>query len=176
MKRPFVITGKAHEAPPAEDFVWFVYGSALDGEAFRAWAEGHGYPPPDLTRGFPARLHGWRLSFDVRSRAWAGAVASLLPAPGSFVEGLAVPMPGAARGLADHKEGAISGLYRPIGVQVEPAAGGPPVAAIAYLATDERRLAAEEPPAKGWMDVVIRGARARGLSAEWLAELARLRG
>ena len=172
---PLPITGSAHEARPGADFVWFVYGSSLDRDAFGAWAREHGYAVPDFSRAVPARLDGWRLCFDVVSRFWGGAVGSLTPSPGARVEGLAVPMPGSARGLADHKEGAISGLYRPLEVQLVPLAGGEPIRAAAYVASPDRRLASDGPPSPAWLDAVVRGARAAGLSPEWLAELARLR-
>lgn len=173
---PLPLSGAAHEASAGPDFTWFVYGSSLDREAFRAWAGEHGYAVPDFSRAVAARLEGWRLSFDVVSRFWGGAVGSLAAAPGARVEGLAVPMPGTARGLADHKEGAISGLYRPMDVRVVPLGGGGPIGAAAYVASPERRLASEQAPSPAWLDAVIRGARAAGLSAEWVAELERMRG
>jgi gamma-glutamylcyclotransferase len=173
---PLPISGKAHEAVASADFTWFVYGSSLDREAFRAWAAEHGHSLPDFSRAVPARLDGWRLCFDVASRFWGGAVGSLAEAPGARVEGLALPMPGAARGLADHKEGAISGLYRPMEVRVVPLAGGPAIAAAAYLASPDRRLPAEQAPSEAWLETVLRGARACGLSPGWIAELACLRG
>jgi gamma-glutamylcyclotransferase len=169
---PLPISGAAHGA--GADFVWFVYGSSLDRAAFAAWAEEHGHALPDLAAGWPARLDGWRLAFDVASRYWGGAVASLARAPGARVEGLAVPMPGTARGLADHKEGAVSGLFQPAPVEVRPLAGGDARAAVAYVANPARRLPAEEPPSARWLEVVVRGAREAGLSAEWIAELDRL--
>jgi hypothetical protein len=169
---PLPISGTAHEAGAAgPDFLWFVYGSSLDRAAFSAWAEEHGYASPDLAAGWPARLDGWRLSFDVASRYWGGAVASLVPASGARVEGLAVPMPGAARGLADHKEGAVSGLFQPLPVEVRPLAGGEARSAVAYAANPARRLAAEQAPSARWLEVVARGAREAGLSPGWIAEL-----
>ena len=172
---PLPIAAPGHQAADGGDFVWFVYGSSLDRQAFGAWAGEHGYALPDASRAFPARLDGWRLSFDVASRYWGGAVASLVPEPGRSVEGLALPMPGAARGLADHKEGAVSGLFRPQPVEVTPLAGGPKVAAVAYRSSPERRLPAEQAPAAAWLEAVLRGARAAGLSPGWIAELERLR-
>ncbi|HET6923222.1 MAG TPA: gamma-glutamylcyclotransferase family protein [Anaeromyxobacteraceae bacterium] len=173
---PLPISAPGHQAAPGADFVWFVYGSSLDREAFRAWAAEHGYALPDASRGFAARLDGWRLAFDVASRYWGGAVGSLVPEAGRSVEGLALPMQGAARGLAEHKEGAVSGLYRARPVEVAPLAGGPAVAAVAYLSSPERRLPSEQPPAAAWLEAVIRGARSSGLSPGWIAELERLRG
>lgn len=169
------ISAPGLQAAAAADFLWFVYGSSLDREAFRAWAAEHGYSLPDASRAFPARLDGWRLAFDVASRYWGGAVASLVPEAGRSVEGLALPMPGAARGLADHKEGAVAGLYRPRPIEVMPLAGGPAVEALAYVSSPERRLPSEQPPAAAWLEAVIRGARSWGLSPGWIAELERLR-
>lgn len=172
---PLPISGAAHEAPPGADFVWFVYGSSLDRDAFRSWAGEHGYALPDFSRAIPARLDGWRLSFDVASRFWGGAVGSLSPAPGSRVEGLALPLPGSSRGLANHKEGAVSGLYRPVAVVLTPLSGGAHIAASAYVSSPDRRLPSEGAPAAAWLETVIRGARASGLSPEWVAELERSR-
>lgn len=168
------VFGKAHEAKAAAaDFVWFVYGSSLDPAAFAEWAQGHGYQPPELARVRPARLPGYRLAFDVVSRHWGGAVASLTEAPGDWVEGLAVPMPGATRGLVDHKEGAVSGLFEPFDVTLRDARGEE-LKALAYRTAPARRLPAERPPAPAWLEVVRRGASAAGLSAEWLARLEQL--
>jgi hypothetical protein len=167
------VFGKAHEAKPAAAFVWFVYGSSLDRAAFAEWAEGHGYQLPDLSRARPARLPGYRLAFDVVSRHWGGAVASLAEAPGDWVEGLAVSVPGTARGLVDHKEGAVSGLFEPFEVTLRDA-GGQDLAAVAYRTAPARRLPQEAPPAAAWLEVVRRGARAAGLSEEWLARLDRI--
>ena len=171
---PLPISGAAHGAQAAgDDFVWFVYGSSLDREAFATWASEHGYAVPDFARGVPARLDGWRLAFDVASRYWGGAVGSLAPAPGARVEGLAVPMPGTARGLAEHKEGAISGLFRAQEVTVTPLGGGAPLPAVAWVASGDRRLAAEGAPSAAWLATVVRGARTAGLSTAWVAELER---
>jgi hypothetical protein len=159
--------GKAHEAGAGAPFNWFIYGSSLDVEAFRAWAGEHGYSLPDFSRAQPARLDGFRLSFDVRSRFWGGAVASLVEAPGQFVEGLSLPMPGEARGLVDHKEGAISGLY--VTFPVEIAVGGGKVQALAYRAA--RPLPSEETPSAAFLQTLVRGARAWKLSDEWIASI-----
>jgi hypothetical protein len=165
------VVGKAHEAGGGSPFVWFIYGSSLDLDAFRVWAGEHGYRVPDFSRALPARLDGFRLAFDVRSRFWGGAVASLVEDAGAHVEGVALPLPGDARGLVDHKEGAISGLYAPLGVTVTPLAGGEPIPAVAYRATSERRLAVEEPPSRAFLETLVRGARAFGLTPAWIASL-----
>ncbi|MCM2334031.1 MAG: gamma-glutamylcyclotransferase [Anaeromyxobacteraceae bacterium] len=170
------VFGKAHEARgAAAPFTWFVYGSSLDRAAFGEWAASHGYAVPSFEGAVPARLEGWRLAFDVVSRHWGGAVASLAEDPGGFVEGLALPLPGAARGLVDHKEGAVSGLYTAFPVTLAPVAGGAAIPALAFRAAPGRRLPAEAPPSGAYLEVMARGARAAGLSAEWVARLEALR-
>ena len=170
------VVGKAHEAGGGAPFVWFIYGSSLDTDAFLAWAKEHGYRVPDFARAVAARLDGFRFAFEVRSRFWGGAVASLVEAAGEHVEGIALPLPGDARGLVDHKEGAISGLYRPFAVEVVPLAGGAPIEAVAYRAADDRRLPVEEAPSKPFVETLVRGARAFGLGADWIARLEKLSG
>ena len=172
---PLPVFGKAHESPAAAAaFTWFVYGSSLDRTAFAEWAGSHGYAVPDFAGAVPVRLEGFRLAFDVSSRHWGGAVASLAEAPGERVEGLAVPMPAEARGLVEHKEGAVSGLYTGFAVSLKPAAGGAAVPAVAFRAAEGRRLPAEAPPSPAYVEVMLRGARATGLSAGWVARLERL--
>ncbi len=167
------VVGKAHEEGRAgAPFVWFIYGSSLDRDAFAAWAEEHGYDLPDFSAARPARLGGFRLAFDVQSRFWGGAVASLRDAPGESVEGLALPMPGIARGLVDHKEGAISGLYTMMPVEVTALDGGEPIRAVAYRAA--RPLDRELPPSRAFVETLVKGARASGLSAAWVDRLQRL--
>ncbi|MCU1283506.1 MAG: hypothetical protein JWM53_7052 [bacterium] len=167
------VVGKAHEdARAGAPFTWFIYGSSLDRDAFAHWAGEHGYRVPDFTAARPARLDGFRLAFDVQSRFWGGAVASLREAPGESVEGLALPMAGDARGLVDHKEGAISGLYAPFVVELTPLGGGEKFAAVAYRAA--RPSQTESPPSRGFVETLVRGARASGLSAAWVSRLSQL--
>jgi hypothetical protein len=163
------VVGKAHEAQAGAPFVWFIYGSSLDRDAFARWADEHGYRVPDFVAARPARLDGYRLAFDVQSRFWGGAVASLREAAGEAVEGLALPMPGDARGLVDHKEGAISGLYAPFAVTLMPADGSASIAAIAYRAA--RPTPGELPPSRPFVETLLRGAQQSQLSAAWQTKL-----
>ena len=166
------VVGKAHEAQAGAPFVWFIYGSSLDRDAFAHWAGEHGYRVPDFAAARAARLDGFRLAFDVQSRFWGGAVASLREAPGESVEGLALPMAGDARGLVDHKEGAISGLYTMFPVTLTPLAGGDAFPAVAYRAA--RPASSEFPPSRAFVETLVKGARASGLSAAWVDRLSRL--
>jgi CTP:molybdopterin cytidylyltransferase MocA len=168
------VVGKAHEAAAGGAFTWFVYGSSLDRGSFESWARDHGYEVPSFAAARPAVLRGFRLAFDVASRSWGGAVASLAESSGDRVEGLAVPMPGLARGLVEHKEGVISGLYTAFPVTVEPVAGGAPLSAIAFRAAESRRLPVEGRPVAAYLEALVRGAKDAGLSPAWIERLAAL--
>jgi len=152
------IVGGAHEAPETTPFVWFIYGSSLSRRAFAEWVERHGYPLPDFGQAVPASLAGYRLSFDVESGFWGGAVASLTEAAEAQVEGVALPLPGTSRALVDHKEGALSGLYEPFAVKVTPLAGGAALDAVAYRASPLRRLASEAPASTRYLEALRTGA------------------
>jgi gamma-glutamylcyclotransferase len=169
------IVGGAHEAPQAAPFTWFIYGSSLSRRAFAEWSDRHGYALPDFSRAFAARLAGYRLSFDVWSGFWGGAVASLIPAAGTHVEGVALPLPGNSRTLVDHKEGALSGLYEPFAVQVTPLSGGEqPLEALAFHASPARRLPTEAPASATFVAALREGANDWGLSEGWRAALDRI--
>jgi gamma-glutamylcyclotransferase len=159
----------------AEPFFWFIYGSSLDLDAFKKWADQHGERVPEFATVVPARLDGHRLSFDVQSRFWGGAVASVAEAPGAHVEGIAVQLAGEARGLVDRKEGAANGLYEPTPVVVAPLDGGAPIQALAFRGVASKRLPAEQTPAPTFLDALVRGARAQNLSPAWIEHLESLR-
>ena len=153
------------------DFTWFIYASSLDLDAFAQWTAQHGYPMPDFSRALPARLSGYRLCFDVESRFWGGAVASLKDDPHGAVEGLALRLPGSARGLVEHKEGAASGLYLPLQVAVVPLSGGAALDALAFRSNPARALAQEGKPSVRFLETLVKGAKSAGLSDSYVADL-----
>src|SRR5262249_57392443 len=106
---------------------------------------------PDFASAIPARLDGYTLAFDVPSRFWDGFVATPIPAPGRAIEGLALPVPAAARGLVDHKEGAISGLFEPFEADVTPLADPAPIRALIYRAAPSPRLPRPHTPSPQWL-------------------------
>jgi hypothetical protein len=159
----------ASQDAAARPFDWFVYGSTLDFTALAAWCADHGYQVPDLSRVEPARLRGWRLVFNVRSNFWGGLVASLVPDERSTVEGILIPLPGTALGFVRHKEGVVSGLYEGHDAIAE-TFGGESRPCRVHVASPGR-VVPEGPPSPRFLETLVRGARERGLSAEWIASL-----
>lgn len=151
------------------DFAWFVYGSSLDFDAFGAWCKEHGYVLPELSRASPATLPGWRLAFNVRSSFWGGTVSSLVEDAAGAVHGLLLPLPAEALGFVRHKEGVLSGLFEEKqGVAKTPA--GTDSACLFYVAVPARTVP-EERPAARFLETLIKGARERGLPADWISSL-----
>jgi gamma-glutamylcyclotransferase len=163
----------APQATATADFAWFVYGSTLDFDAFQAWCEQHGYTLPDVKSVKPARLPGWRLAFNVRSNFWGGVVASVVPQDGSTVEGVLIPLKADALGFVRHKEGMMSGLFEEKTATCE--VGGEKKPCLVYTANPSR-VVPESAPAPKFLATLVKGARERGLSAEWIAALEKLAG
>ncbi len=159
----------APQTQAASGFRWFVYGSTLDFDAFASWCREHGYALPDLAKAKAATLPGWRIAFNVRSNFWGGVVASLVEDAASHVEGVVIPLSGESLGFVRHKEGVVSGLFEERSALCEVAGEGR-VDCKVYVASASRTVA-EDRPAPRFLQTIVKGARERGLSAEWIASL-----
>lgn len=158
----------APQATAGKPFHWFVYGSTLDFTAFKAWCEQHGYILPDVKSVAPAVLRDWRLAFNVRSNFWGGVVASVVPEKGAHVEGIVIPLPADSLGFVRHKEGVNSGLFEEKTATCE--VGGEPRECLVYAAAPSR-VVPEAKPAPQFLATIVKGAKERGLSKEWIATL-----
>ena len=160
---------------------YFAYGSALHAAHLAEWTHEHGYDGFTLEDGDAAVLDDWELTLSVPSRYWLGAVGTIAPVAGARVHGLLFTLADSAGDIVRHKEGVGSGLYREIDVEVRLAA--PPgedgdatlqlLPARAFCAAEGRSLAEPPPASRRWLDIVVAGGRARGLSDLWLADLER---
>ena len=102
-------------------------------------------------------LAGWRFVINGRG------VATLVPEPGARVFGLIWRLTPACEASLDRREGVARGVYR----KAELGAGGAP--ALVYLAADT----APGAPRQGYLERILLAAEARGLCADYRAELAR---
>lgn len=136
----------------------FSYGSNLAVDEMDRWCPGARFVEP-------ARLDGYRLAFTRRSIRWRGGVADIVPAAEAHVWGAAYEVEQADLVALDAKEGA-GAAYRRCGVEV--AIGGRVVAAQAYEVIDK---AAHVAPPPAYLRLLVRGARERGLPAEWVSAL-----
>jgi hypothetical protein len=148
-------------------FRYFAYGSALDPGHFADWCRQHDYEGRAPTGGRAARLDGYELALTVPSRYWQGGVGTLVAREGAHVWGVLFELPDEDAAMIRHKEGVSSGLYREI--EVSPA--GEPTPASAFVSAQGRTIVGPPPPSRAWLEVVVRGAEARGLPAEWVEAL-----
>jgi gamma-glutamylcyclotransferase (GGCT)/AIG2-like uncharacterized protein YtfP len=134
----------------------FAYGSNLASGEVGAEARFEG----------PALLPDHRLALTRRSVRWGGGVVDVVEAPGEHVWGAAYETPSEALERLDRKEGA-GFAYRRRAVRVR--LRGETLDAQAYEVIDKDP---DAPPATPeYTEVVLSGARERGLPDEWLLTL-----
>jgi hypothetical protein len=150
--------------------LYFAYGSNLDPDQMQSRCPGH--QPVGL-----AALRDHRLSFPRHSDTWDGGVASPALSHGHDLWGYLYEITDQDRGALDRYEGWIGpadpgNAYEPETITVDlvrPDDGSVPrrVRALTYLA----RATEPKPPSRKYVDVILKGARARALPEEYQAEL-----
>ena len=148
----------------APDFLYFAFGSNLDEQRLHLHC-------PSARFVLPARLAGHRLAFTIESqRSWHGGVADVLPSPGDEVWGVLWVIAGAHSRALDEQEGVFREppAYRRYRVTAT-TAGGDRVDCRSYrvVAPNLNGLA----PSPAYQQTLLRGARAAGLPAAYLAML-----
>ena len=135
----------------------FAYGSNMASSEMEAWCPEHRFLAP-------ARLDGFRIELRRRSIRWRGGAADIVAAPGESVWGALYEVADGELDRLDQKEGQ-GFAYRQ--VQVELADGR---RAVAYEVIDKEPR--EVPCSPEYAELVLAGARERGLPEEWVRELA----
>lgn len=155
---------------------YFAYGSNLNARAVTDWCRGHGHRSPALTGGKPAVLDNYRLGFPIYSEYWGGGTADIVYDPGKYVMGVLFDLGEADLERLDLKvdrrldsSGREVGLYRRCELRVSPLGKGEPVTAVTYqgVSVDRNHI----PPTRNYMDLLIQGACAQGLSVMWVSYL-----
>jgi arsenate reductase (thioredoxin) len=147
--------------------LYFAYGSNLEPVQMAARAPGHRVVGRAVLRDHELRFRGY-------GRDWAGAVATIEPAPGHDVHGVVFAI------TADHYrsldgyegydgEGAATNLYDRIPARVEMEDGD----AVEVL-TYRMRPAPEGAPSRRYRDAILIGMRQHGLPAGAIAALERV--
>ncbi|MCW5889466.1 MAG: gamma-glutamylcyclotransferase [bacterium] len=140
---------------------YFAYGSNLCRATF---VDRRGMQPLAAR---PARLDGFRLTFDLPVGPGERGVANLLAEAGACVWGVCYQLAPNACELLDRSEGVHVGYYARVPVETV-TQGGERLAAFAYLG--ERRVAGRKPSAR-YLGLLLDGAREHGLPADWIAAL-----
>ena len=145
--------------------LYFAYGSNLEPVQMAARAPGHRVVGRAVLPGHAVRFRGW-------GRDWAGAVATVEPAPGHDVHGVVFELTAAHYASLDAYEGydgpdGADNLYDrvPVRVRLE---GGREVEALTYVMRPEP----EGPPSPRYRDAILAGMRHHGLPAAAIAGIA----
>lgn len=152
---------------PTAPFLYFAFGSNLDIERLRMHC-------PSARLVSIARLAEHRLAFSIESkRNWHGGVADIRPSTGGEVWAALWLIDAAEGGPLDEQEGVFREppAYRRVTVEVTTPAGDV-VRCRSYqvVAPDPKGFA----PSPAYKQTILRGARALGLPAGYVADLERL--
>jgi hypothetical protein len=154
---------------------YFAYGSNLNARAVSEWCRHFGHRAPNLKSGRSAVLDNYRLGFSIYSEYWGGGIADIVYDPGKYVSGVLFDLSESDLSVLDLKvqrkveAGKELGIYRRIETKVAPLGKGEPVQAVSYQGTSGERY--HIPPTQHYMDLLIQGAYAYGLSMMWISYL-----
>jgi hypothetical protein len=173
----FAFGGSAHNNGPAKpSSMWyFAYGSNLNGRAVAEWCRHYGHRAPPLRQGKPAILENYRLCFPIYNLYWGGGTADIVYDPGKYVCGVLFDLSEGDLRMLDQKverrlEGDREiGVYKRIDVTAAPYGKGLTFKAMTYqgVSIEKNHI----PPTRNYMDLVIQGAYANGLSMMWISYL-----
>ena len=144
--------------------LYFAYGSNLEPRQMAARCPGHRVVGRAVLRGHGLRFRG-------HGRDWAGAVATVEPAPGHDVHGVVFELTDVHYASLDGYEGydgpgAATNLYDRVPARVEIEGGD-----AADVLTYRMRPAPEGAPSRRYRDAILAGMRPHGLPATAIAAL-----
>jgi hypothetical protein len=154
---------------------YFAYGSNLNARAVAEWCRHHGHRAPTFKAGKPAVLDNYRLGFSIYSDYWGGGIADIVYDPGKYVAGVLFDLTENEMNTLDLKvgrkleNGKEVGVYRRLDVKIAPLTKAEPVMAVTYQGTNTDR--SHIAPTNHYMEQLIQGAYAFGLSMMWVAYL-----
>ena len=150
--------------PDEPAFLYFAFGSNLDEARLRIHC-------PSARFVLPARLPDHRLAFSIESkRNWHGGVADIVPRAGDEVWGALWTIAGEHGRVLDEQEGVFRDppAYRRYRVTVATtSADSVTCRSYQVVSPDARGFA----PSPAYLDTILRGARACGLPAHYIAQL-----
>jgi len=154
--------------------LYFAYGSNMDQEDLNEYCRKKGRPLIDLKSKFPkvCVLRDFRLDFNYYSPSRGGGTANIERAPGEHVEGVLFDINDVDKQTIDEKEGAPN-YYREILVSVISRDGTKIENVITYTVCENKKREFT-PPTRKYKQIIIDGARAFGLSEEWIKKLEKI--
>jgi hypothetical protein len=155
--------------------IYFAYGSNLNAKAVAQWARHYNLRPPPMRRPQAAVLDNHRLCFPIFSEYWGGGIADVVYDPGKYVMGAMFDITDAELAVLDAKvarkfeAGKELGTYKLSEVTVSPLGKTEKIQAFTYMGTNPDKF--DIPPTSFYMDLLVQGAYAAGLSMMWIQYL-----
>ena len=154
---------------------YFAYGSNLNAKSVSDWCKHHGHRAPAMKNGRPAVLDNYRLCFPIYSEYWGGGIGDIVYDPGKYVAGVIFDLTEADMKTMDLKverrlddQGRDVGIYKRIEVTVAPLKGQA-ITAQTYTGVNVEKY--HIPPTQFYMDQLLQGCYAHGISMMWISYL-----
>jgi hypothetical protein len=154
--------------------LYFAYGSNMNQQDLDNYCKRKGRPLIDLKSKSPrvCILEDYRLIFNYYSLSRMGGAANIEPAQGDYVEGVLFNINDIDKQTIDNKEGAPR-FYYEITVPVI-LKDGTKVKNVTTYAACENRKTVFTAPTQEYIEVMIEGARAFGLSDLWINRIIKI--
>ena len=154
--------------------LYFAYGSNMNQEDLDDYCRRNGKPFIHLASKSPKLcvLRDFKLDFNYYSHSREGGAANIEPARGEHVEGVLFDISDVDKETIDDKEGAPN-YYREILVSVVLRDGTRIENVTAYTVCEDKKRGFT-PPTRKYRQIIIDGARAFGLSEEWIKKLEKI--
>jgi hypothetical protein len=151
--------------------LYFSYGSNMNQENMNRFCDLKRRPRIDLQLRNPRKgtLYEYKLDFNYHSTLMGGGAGNLTPSAGEHVEGVVYDMNEDDMITLDMKEG-LPSAYKRIMVSIGLDESKELRNVTAYVACDDR-IVPFSPPTQAYKQDLIQGAKANGLSNEWIAIL-----
>ena len=137
---------------------YFAYGSNMDKEDLDKWCEEKGHPKIKFLSVLPAKLKGYKLTFNYFSTSRNGGAANIMKSEGDCVYGLLIELTEDDLKTIRIKEGCPNN-YKEIEVSVEEFDGTVVQGVKTYKVVKEHEKIKHQPPTKYYMQLIIRNAR-----------------
>ena len=137
---------------------YFAYGSNMDKEDLDKWCKDHGYEIIKFLNVIPAKLKGYKLSFNYRSSSRGAGAANIMKSEADAVYGLLIELEDKNKETIRKKEGYRSHCYDEIKVEVEVLDGKIVADVLTYKVFKEKESSVFEPPKKHYLELIKRAA------------------
>lgn len=142
----------------------------MDKQDLDKWCRRKGLPVVKFLRVFPAKLRGYKLTFNYLSSSRNAGAANIMESKEGCVYGLLIEMEEDHLNTVRIKEGCPN-YYREICVDVEKFDGTIVRDAITYKVAKHQETTSHQPPTRNYLQLIIRNAEKYGFPRDYIKYL-----